>query len=54
MKYYLQTQAPAGNWVDNLGSDDIESLKGHASWLHEVKGQQVRIVERNDVVVVQS
>jgi hypothetical protein len=48
--YYLQTQAPAGNWVDYLGSSDLNGLRLHAAHSF-ARGDKVRIVERHDVVV---
>jgi hypothetical protein len=50
MKYYLQTQAPAGNWSDNMGSDDLERLVRHARFLTG-HGHTCRIVERVDTVI---
>lgn len=48
--YFLQKQAPAGNWVDSLGSSDLDGLRSHAKYLL-ANGDKVRIVERHDVVV---
>jgi len=50
MKYWLQCKAPAGNWSDSIGSDEIQSLKDHAAYLR-AQGETVRIVERKDVEV---
>jgi hypothetical protein len=50
MKYYLQTKAAAGNWADNMGSNDLERLVNHARYL--TKHEYVcRIVERVDTVI---
>lgn len=51
MRYWLQTKAPAGNWVDFMGSDDLQSVKDHANWHYDETGEQVRIVERTDVEI---
>jgi len=50
MKYWLQTQAPAGNWVDSLGTDDLESALSHSDYLQD-SGKKTRIVTRVDKVV---
>lgn len=50
MKYWLQVQAPAGNWSDSVGSNSLDSLKAHAIWQRE-QGETVRIVERTDIEV---
>jgi hypothetical protein len=48
-RYWLQARAPAGNWVDMLGTDDRELCIGHGKWmvLHK-HAQAVRVVERED------
>lgn len=51
MKYFLQTKAPAGNWVDNLGCAKKEECVRHGLWLRQVDGDQVRVIERTDRVV---
>lgn len=50
MKYYTQIQAPAGNWVDVLGSDDVTSCRMFAKYRREL-GDTVRVIERKDKVV---
>lgn len=50
MKYWLQTQAPAGNWVDSLGTDDLESALSHSDYLQD-RGEKTRIVTRVDTPV---
>lgn len=50
MKYWLQTQAPAGNWVDSIGSDDQEVCQRHGAYLAK-HGETVRVVERQDIVL---
>jgi hypothetical protein len=49
-KFWLQTQAPAGNWTDNLGSDDQQACVSHGEYLAK-QGDAVRVVERTDTVV---
>lgn len=49
--FWLQTKAPAGNWVDNTGCDDIAMLKRHGRYLCNVRGERVRIVKREDRAV---
>lgn len=49
MKYFLQTQAPAGNWVDSLGTTQ-EGCEQHGRYLQE-HGHAVRVVKRSDRVV---
>lgn len=54
MRYYLQTQAPAGNWTDHLGSDSLETCQQHALYLvnkQDYPANQVRVVERVDTTV---
>lgn len=51
MRYWLQVRAPAGNWVDSLGSDDKHACVVHGRWLAKERGEHVRVVERTDVVV---
>lgn len=52
MKYWLQVKAPAGNWVDWVGTDDLESAKDHAAWLvEEGHYRETRVVERLDTVI---
>ena len=48
--YWLQTQAPAGNWVDSIGSSDLETLLDHSDHLQD-SGEECRIIERTDVVI---
>jgi hypothetical protein len=48
MKYWAQIQAPAGNWVDVLGTDDLETAFDFADW-HREKGDQARVVKRIDL-----
>lgn len=50
MCYWLQTKAPAGNWVDNLGSDVRKSCIEHGKFLKE-RGDDVRVIERTDRVI---
>ena len=50
MRYWLQVKAPAGNWVDSVGTDDKQSAIDHGRYL-ETKGEETRVVERTDVQV---
>ena len=53
MKYYLQTRAPAGNWVDHLGAD-MATCVNHGKYLvaeRHHKPADVRVIERSDRVV---
>lgn len=49
--FFLQTKAPAGNWVDSLGSSDLESCKRHGRYLQKEQKEEVRVVQRFDKVV---
>lgn len=49
--YWLQTQAPAGNWTDNLGTEVLENAVSHGKWLMENEKETVRVVTRLDTVV---
>ena len=51
MQYWLQTQAPAGNWVDNLGVNNLEDAKQHGQFLADKYGQQIRIVTKHIQVI---
>lgn len=50
-KYWMQTQAPAGNWTDSIGSSDKESCMQHGKYRAAVYGDAVRVVERVDVTL---
>lgn len=52
MKYWLQTKAPSGNWVDNLGATKERCIE-QGSWLRD-RGETVRVIERTDREVVGS
>ena len=52
MEFWLQTKAPAGNWVDSLGCADIFSCINHGKWFVEQKHydeNSVRVVRRINV-----
>ncbi len=51
MRYWVQMQAPAGNWVDSLGTDDKAGAIAHAKWLNNQGQRAARVIERADVVV---
>lgn len=46
-RYELQEQAPAGNWVTSLGTNDFESAQSHAHFIADKTGRSVRIVDRH-------
>jgi hypothetical protein len=48
--FYLQTQAPAGNWVDSIGAtkDECERM---GRYMKRHAGAKVRVVERIDRIV---
>ena len=48
-RYWLQIQAPAGNWVDSLGAT-LDACKSHGLYLQQ-QGELVRVVERTDRVL---
>jgi hypothetical protein len=43
--FWLQCQAPAGNWVDNLGSKDFDLVLNHKRYLTGL-GSTCRIVTK--------
>lgn len=57
MRYWLQTRAPAGNWVDSLGSASKQSCIDHGRYLGGMDKEKppvvydVRVVERVDTEV---
>lgn len=46
LRYTVQQCAPAGNWVDSLGTSDWNSAVDHAEY-HEAKGRRMRIVDNS-------
>lgn len=48
--YWVQTQAPAGNWVDRTGSDDLKNTKQYAEY-EAGRGVNSRVIERFDKVL---
>jgi hypothetical protein len=46
-RYWLQTKAPAGNWVDCLGSELITDCISHGHY-RRGRGDEVRVIERKD------
>ena len=50
MKYYAQTSAPSGNWVDVLGTDDMAVAQSYCTHSQNKTGSG-RVVERSDHVV---
>lgn len=53
MKYWLQTQAPAGNWTDYLGSHDEQTCVQHGEYLINDTDYvgSVRVVKRTDTEI---
>lgn len=47
--YYVQTQAPAGNYTDSIGTTNLEAAMQHAKYLMQTC--VVRIVERLDAPI---
>lgn len=52
MKFWVQTQAPAGNWVDSLGCNQLEDADSFAKHLVDT-GHKVRLVIRTDVTILE-
>lgn len=50
-KYWIQQRAPAGNWVDRLGADDLTTVVSHFNWCRDNFPEEHRVIERTDVVV---
>lgn len=50
MRFWVQTKAPAGNWVDSIGSTNEFTCIEHAVHMSE-QGVQVRVVERTEVSI---
>lgn len=53
MQFYVQMQAPAGNWYDILGTNFYEDARQHAEWYfkHFQNGTvNVRIIERKEEI----
>lgn len=51
MKYWVQTKAPAGNWVDSIGVSDETMAVEYAIAFQEKNREPVRVVERTDVEI---
>lgn len=50
--YYVQKQAPAGNWTDWLGTEDKAAALRHRDYCNErFDGEVFRAVERVDTVI---
>lgn len=50
--YYVQTQAPAGNWVDEVGFQTFEAAnRNYLARLDQFPDRPCRIVERRDHVL---
>lgn len=54
MKYWIQVQAPAGNWVDVLGTDDLNAAAKYAMWQQNHGPVKARVIERKDEVLYDS
>lgn len=50
-KFWLQQKAPAGNWTDNMGSDELPGLVSHKKYLEQAAGGEYRIVQREDTEI---
>lgn len=58
IRYYVQTQAPAGNWTDYMGysaRDDAEALEQYKKTAEYLTGlnadTKVRLILRKDSVI---
>ena len=51
MKYYVQKQAPAGNWVDSIGTNSLEDAKKYVKGIACFTDTAVRLIERADIVI---
>jgi len=50
--YYIQFQAPAGNWVDSIGTQDLKDAKRHLSYEKKLKREKNwRIIRRYSEVI---
>jgi len=51
-KFWMQKQAPAGNWTDSIGWEDlaVDDMQRRLAYYRKF-GDKVRVVERVDVVV---
>lgn len=49
--FWMQTQAPAGNWVDSIGTDDKAAAVRYAKHHIEKMNEQARVVDRFDTVI---
>lgn len=50
MKFFLQTKAPAGNWVDSLGTSIAKHAFSHGEYLSKM-GNKTRVVRRKDTPI---
>lgn len=46
-RYWVQTQAPAGNWVDSMGTGKLEDAHSYADY-ERSHGNKARVVERQN------
>lgn len=53
MLYYTQVRAAVGDYIDSIGSDNVEVCINHAKFLRKVAGDNtaVRVIKRCDQVV---
>ena len=51
--FWVQTQARAGNWVDSLGTSDLESAKNSRLYEEQEGGRKARVVRKQYRVVVE-
>lgn len=51
MRYFTQTQAPSGNWIDVLGTDNQADAEAFMRYQFEQQGKNARVVKRVDLEV---
>jgi hypothetical protein len=52
VRYWAQYRAPAGNWVDSIGTDNQERAIEHARYLvKSTDAEDARVIERVDTQV---
>lgn len=49
-KFYTQVQMPSGDWIDSIGSDNLDSCARYMIYCQD-KGKIVRVVSRTDTIV---
>lgn len=51
--YWVQGKAPAGNWYDALGTDDLAFCERHAAWMRDEQEITTRVVKRYDQEIME-